>query len=128
VAADQINSAFHRPELFPPIFFLYRHYIELELKAIQVNLFNHELVNDTPQTNHFVMKLWRAVLHAIVRADLISVKDKFMVKVDRSIVLFEQVDSKSMNSRYPTAGNINSDNYHAILVNLSDLVRAADDF
>lgn len=128
VAADQINGSFHRQELFPPIFFLYRHYVELELKAIQINLFNHGLVADTPQKNHLVMDLWRTILCAIVRAGLVSAGDEFVAKVGKSAMLFDQTDRKSMNSRYPTADNINSDNYHAIIVNLSDLVRAADDF
>ncbi|MFO1046642.1 MAG: hypothetical protein U1E52_01880 [Geminicoccaceae bacterium] len=127
-AADQINSGRHRPDLFPAIFFLYRHYIELELKAIWINLAGRGLLAMMPCKKHSIAEMWRVILSAAVGANLIRNDDAFVAKIRKSILLIEKIDAKSTNSRYPCSEISNLKDYHAISIRLIDLVCAADDF
>jgi hypothetical protein len=60
--ADRVAKEFYdrneiNETLFPPIFFLYRHWIELGLKHIWAEYFSHGLLEDEPLKSHDISVL-----------------------------------------------------------------------
>ena len=125
LAEHQINEGTYRPELFSPIFFLYRHYFELELKSTWRAFYERgQLVDAPPENEHRISQLWPPIREAIIRHDLAAVDDLFLIKVGKSMNLVNSTDAKSVHSRYPELRG----QHHSIHVSLKELVCAADDF
>jgi len=84
----------------PPVLFLYRHYIELRLKALLVAA--GELLDD-PQTippEHYILSLWKRVRSLLLRISPES-DGAWFTRADVVISDFDSLDPTSFAFRYP---------------------------
>jgi hypothetical protein len=124
VAKECCDSNTVRDTLWPPIFFLYRHWIEIELKSTWKGYFSWGLLDCEPPNNeHRLLTLWRKVRKASTKVGFFSEEDEYILRVDRSIELFDSVDERSTHSRYPTVRG----KYHSLDINIERLISAVDD-
>lgn len=113
-----------RGALAEPLFFLFRHYIELKMKAVWKEFFLRGWVDcEPPENEHRLVPLWREIRTASMSIGLIDNNDELIINVDKSISLFNEIDSWSTHSRYPVVAgkcwSIDSD--------LESLICAVDD-
>jgi hypothetical protein len=125
LAEHQINERMYRPELFPAVFFLYRHYFELELKSTWRAFYERgQLPGAPPEHEHRISQLWPPIKDAVVRDNLATADDPLLLRVDKSMSLVNSIDATSVHSRYPEIQG----QYHTIHISFEELVCAADDF
>jgi hypothetical protein len=124
VARECCDSNRCRDTIFPPICFLYRHWVELALKSVWKQYFSGGLLDcEPPDNQHRLLILWRAIREASTAFGLFSAKDEFILRVEKSIDLLNSIDPRSTHSRYPTVG----DKYHSLGIDIEDLISAVDD-
>ena len=103
-AADRVVSAtkdsFSYAMHGAPIMFMYRHYIELQLKSLLLDA--AELL-DEPQDippKHYILTLWTRVRKLLLKISLESDGDWF-TRADQVIADFDALDPTSFAFRYP---------------------------
>lgn len=99
-----INTKIHQELLIFPIFFLYRHYIELQIKYIIHE--GEKLLDQYPkiQKLHNLKKLWRICTQIIITA-FPDTDKKDIDNVSRIIDEIESIDPESITFRYPVDSN-----------------------
>lgn len=142
VAKDCYESRVDRHILYAPIFYLYRHYIELELKSFYKEFFNRGWISVDFEKSHNIHKLWHRVKLAAIDKSVLSSDDKFVEHVEKSFNLITSVDKSSMHSRYPVDSNgnvheiefdieqfiIEMDNIETIFFGLSAMIDQYDEY
>jgi hypothetical protein len=124
VARESCNSYKHRDTLHSPIFWLYRHYIELVLKYFWREYFSLGWLDwEPPDDEHNLLILWRTIRKTSEAHGLFSADDKFIDQVEKSINHFNTLDKRSMHSRYPEVGG----KYHSLHIGIEKHICAADD-
>ena len=94
-----------------PVMFLYRHYLELELKAILLDLrdFAKQTTPNNAMKSHSLLKVWQEVKHLLFETDE-EVKRSKVARVEAGKIYgdmeerikeFNKIDERSMNFRYP---------------------------
>lgn len=123
--AKECYNAGHREDILAsPIFFLFRHYVELEMKATWKELFLRDwLDREPPQNEHRISILWRTIRDVCTSRGILCDDEDFVVCVDKSLYLINQIDSRSTHSRYPSVRG----KYHEIGIDLEGLICAIDD-
>ena len=88
-----------------PIMFLYRHYLELQLKSLLRNLYLFHGLQWNPQKTHDLVKLWHEVRQLMEKICPQDTEDN--KHIEARIKEFNQIDPKSLAFRYPedTDGN-----------------------
>ena len=110
--------------LSAPIFFLYRHYVELKLKGAWQQYFSRGWLNSGPPTNnHELLGLWNTVREVSVNHGLFDAGDEFVARVQQSIELFDSIDKRSTHSRYPEVGG----EFHSLDLEVEAFILAVDD-
>jgi hypothetical protein len=110
--------------LLAPIFFLYRHYIELKLKAVWQEYFSRGWLDSAPPKNtQGLVDLWMTIKEASTSHGLFGIDDGFVVRVQKSIELFNSIDDRSTHSRYPEVGG----EFHYLDLDLEEFIRSTDD-
>jgi hypothetical protein len=139
-ADDLANTATREPWrhdlLGAPMLFLYRHYIELQLKALLLHA--GELLDD-PQTvppRHYLKILWERVREMLLRVSKQRPDDPWFARADDIIGQFDEIDKTSFAFRYPvdTKGNpsldqvliVDAQNVRGIVDELAILLEGAD--
>ena len=112
-----------RSVLYAPIFYLYRHYIELELKSMWKEHQRRGWIEEEFQNDHKIMPLWNRVKAPLFERDIISEVDEFVRDVGKSFNLLNSIDESSTYSRYPTSGN---DEPHEIQFEIGEFIVAMD--
>jgi hypothetical protein len=83
-----------------PIMFLYRHYIELQLKSLLIDA--GELL-DEPQDvppRHYLATLWQRVRTLLLRVSPNS-DGEYFIRADQIVADFDSIDPTSFTFRYP---------------------------
>lgn len=125
VAKNQIDSCRHRDILFAPILFLYRHYMELELKHTRQELYDRGLISvPVKKRTHNLARLWLDIEKAIIDYRILMDDDPFIVQIRKNVMLIDNCDQNSECSRYPIVNN----QHHSIYVDIEEFVCAADNF
>ena len=93
-----------------PVMFLYRHYLELQLKTLLLDLrkFENTGATDTLPGDHSLLQIWRSVKQLLSKieearfskADRAAGRTVYLALEDR-IKEFNDVDGNSMRYRYP---------------------------
>lgn len=122
---DPLLSGSHRVYIAVPIMFLYRHYLELKLKAILIDLgelksrlidlgeIEEQTIPGLPSQSHSLLPVWQAVKELIIEIDQIDqeVRDdeiegtgdvEMLDAIGERIEEFNSIDATSMSFRYPT--------------------------
>lgn len=109
-----------------PVMFLYRHYLELELKAILLDLrdFAKQTMPDNAMKSHSLLQVWQAVKHLLFETDEEAKRNevarveagKIYGAMEERIKEFNKIDGMSMNFRYP----IDKTGENQILASLPD--------
>ena len=98
---EVLRTANHQDILVYPILFLYRHYLELQLKVIIAE--GRRLLDDGEgfPTNHDIASLW-SIVKGITRKVWHSPTDPIEFKsVDHIISEYSKIDAGSFSFRYP---------------------------
>lgn len=102
-AADRLVESIERCELDSlvyPIMFLYRHYLELQLKSLLRNFYLlHGIQCSCHQKTHDLVELWRRVRPRIEKMYPQDTEDN--KHIEARIKEFNQIDPKSLAFRYP---------------------------
>lgn len=124
------NSRSHQDSLVYPIVFLYRQYVELQLKLIIKEGYQLLSIKKNYKKCHKIDELWRDCKEIITR--IWPQETSEMILIDDIITEFSLIDPISTAFRYPTNKNGNlslPDNLlHINLRNLSDHMQKIDDF
>lgn len=109
-----------------PVMFLYRHYLELELKAILLDLrnFAKQTTPDNAMKSHSLLRIWQSVKNLLFETDeegrtneTVRVEAcKIYGAMEERIKEFNRIDERSMNYRYP----IDKTGENRILASLPD--------
>ena len=99
---DQFDGTpFYANTLCYPIVFLSRHFLELRLKELIVNL-NYAFDLDYPiKDDHSLISLWNKFKKMIDRQESYKVESKMLKNAERLINEFNVIDPKSFSFRYP---------------------------
>ena len=119
---DPVLSGSHRVYIAAPIMFLYRHYLELRLKAILDDLrklkstlidlgeIEEQTIPGIPSQSHSLLPVWQAAKKLIIEIDK-EVYDggiegtgdvEMLDAIGKRVEEFNSIDATSMNFRYPT--------------------------
>lgn len=83
-----------------PILFLYRHYVELSLKAILIDLDELADILAKLPDKHLVLPLWKQVRDALLDFDP-SQESDWLDRAEALIAELDQLDPQSFTFRYP---------------------------
>lgn len=118
------NLPIKRNTYTSPICFLYRQYLELEIKSIYLQYSEaskddkKKAINDI---KHDLLKLWRQVKPVIVSCASSDSDKRAIVVVEDYIKQFHELDKTSFSFRYPITKNLEEVHEHLRLINLQDL-------
>jgi hypothetical protein len=110
--------------LYAPIFFLYRHWIELTLKYIWKDYEDRGWISTKLKYDHKIIPRWKAIKELLVERDIISEEDEFLESVEKSLKLLSSVDESSVYSRYPQS---QPGQLHDIHFDLEEFITTVDD-
>ena len=98
---DYMTDLHLRFGMIYPIMFLYRHYIEIELKDLLALAGMMSFVDARKISGHGLMPLWAKVLKCVEEVQGTDVRQEFEETFQHCIELFEQVDPQGDAFRYP---------------------------
>jgi hypothetical protein len=124
VAKEYVENIRYSDTLWQPILFLYRHWVELELKALWKKYFSFGALDSEPPEHHSLSPLWHKIREISSSLGILDKEEEFVVRVERSINLFNSIDSVSTHSRYPVVNGA----YHSLGISgIEALICAVDD-
>lgn len=118
------NLPIKRNTYTSPICFLYRQYLELEMKSLYVQYSEasrddkKKAINDI---RHDLLKLWRQVKPVIVQCASSDSDKRAIAVVEDYIKQFHEQDKTSFTFRYPITKNLEKIHERRRLINLQDL-------
>lgn len=91
-------------DLIYPIIFLYRHFVETQLKslALYVDQFAAERPPERMLRDHQLPGIWKYVRKQFEQLEGASVDRDVLETLERLIIQLAEIDSRSFNFRYPT--------------------------
>lgn len=100
-----------------PIVFLYRHYIELQLKDLLQILYKYHNLSCEPPGHHYLVKLWCEFRTLMERIDKSFWGIEHYDHIEARIKEFDLIDKKSDSFRYPLdrKGNLSHDDIKEII-------------
>lgn len=124
VAKEAYESFRYNETLCAPLFFLYRHWIELELKSLWNDLKDRDWIESDFEKDHGIVRLWRVITTSLIHQKILQKDDGFLVNVGKSIELINSADPTSTYSRYPQQ---KSEEIHKIAFDIEEFILAIDD-